>query len=80
MTVKQVIHKKLVCNFAKVQSVFEDCLAHAQMKLSDTGVDAYIEGAQVICKMGRGEEPVLAFLEEMPLVAFQVGEDVIENR
>ena len=77
MTVKQVIHKKLVCNFAKVQSVFEDCLAHAQMKLSDTGVDAYIEGAQVICKMGRGEEPVLAFLEEMPLVAFQVGEDVI---
>ena len=69
--------RKLVCNFVRVQSVFDDCLAHAQMKLSDAGVDAYIEGAQIICKMGRGEEPVLAFLEEMPLVAAQIGEEVI---
>ena len=73
----QDTHRKLVCNFVRVQSVFDDCLAHAQMKLSDAGVNAYIEGAQVICKMGRGEEPVLAFLEEMPLVAAQVGEEVI---
>ena len=73
----QDTRRKLVCNFVRVQSVFDDCLAHAQMKLSDAGVDAYIEGAQVICKMGRGEEPVLAFLEEMPLVAAQLGEEVI---
>ena len=77
MTTMQDTHRKLVCNFVRVQSVFDDCLAHAQMKLSDAGVNAYIEGAQVICKMGRGEEPVLAFLEEMPLVAAQVGEEVI---
>jgi len=73
----QDAHRKLVCNFVRVQSVFDDCLAHAQMKLSDAGVDAYVDGAQVICKMGRGEEPVLAFLEEMPLVAAQLGENVI---
>jgi hypothetical protein len=77
MTANQNARKELVCNFARVQSVFDDCLAHAQMKLSDAGVDAYIEGAQVICKMGRGEEPVLVFLEEMPLVAAQIGEEVI---
>ena len=77
MTVVSDTPRKLACNFARVQSVFDDCLAHAQMKLSDAGVDAYVEGAQIICKMGRGEEPVLAFLEEMPLVAAQVGEDVI---
>jgi len=77
MTVKQVSQRKLVCNFTRVQSVFDDCLAHAQMKLSDAGVDAYVDGAQVICKMGRGEEPVLAFLEEIPMVAAQVGEEVI---
>ncbi len=34
MTAKQVTPRKLVCNFARVQSVFDDCLAHAQMKLS----------------------------------------------
>jgi hypothetical protein len=67
----------LSCNFSRVQSVFDDCLAHARMKLSDAGVHAYVEGAQVICKMGRGEEPVLVFLEEIPLVAAQVGESVI---
>lgn len=77
MTAMQDTRKKLVCNFARVQSVFEDCLAHAQMRLSDPGVDAYIDGAQAICRMGRGEEPVLAFLEEMPVVAAQVGEDAI---
>ncbi len=77
MEAMQGTHRKLVCNFARVQNVFDDCLAHAQMKLSDAGVGAYIEGAQVICKMGRGEEPVLAFLEEMPLVAAQLGEGVI---
>jgi nitric oxide reductase NorD protein len=77
MTAMQDARRKLVCNFARVQSVFDDCLAHAQIKLSEAGVDAYIEGAQIICKMGRGEEPVLVFLEEMPLVAAQVGEDVI---
>jgi len=77
MTTMPDTRRKLVCNFARVQSVFDDCLVHAQMKLSDAGVGAYIEGAQVICKMGRGEEPVLVFLEEMPLVAAQIGEDVI---
>ena len=69
--------KRLICSFARVQSVFDDCLTHARMKLSDAGVDAYIDGAQAICRMGRGEEPVLAFLEEMPLVAAQLGEEVI---
>ncbi len=77
MTTMQDTRRRLVCNFSRVQSVFDDCLAHAQMKLSDAGVDAYVDGAQVICKMGRGEEPVLVFLEEMPLVAAQVGEEII---
>jgi nitric oxide reductase NorD protein len=77
VTVTAETRRKLSCNFARVQSVFDDCLAHAQMKLSESGVSAYIEGAETICKMGRGEEPVLVFLEEMPLIASQIGEDVI---
>jgi len=77
MIEKQTANRKLDCNFVEVKSVFDDCLAHAQLKLSCAGVDAYIDGAQSICRMGRGQEPVLVFLKEMPLVASQIGEHVI---
>ena len=69
--------KALDCGFAQVQSVFDDCLAHARIRLSDQWMAAYIEGARTLCKTGRGEEPVLALLEEMPQVAAQIGEDII---
>ena len=67
----------LDCGFAQVQGVFDDCLCYARGKLSAAGITAYIEGAHTICKLGRGAEPVLLFLEEMPQVAAQMGEDVI---
>jgi hypothetical protein len=73
----QAERKALDCAFAGVQRVFDDCLAYARSLLTAEGVAAYIEGARVIGKMGRGEAPVLAFLEEMPDVAAQLGEDVI---
>lgn len=69
--------KALDCGFAGVQSIFDDCLAYARSKLTAQGVAAYIDGARIIGKMGRGEEPVLAFLEEIPDVAARLGEDVI---
>ena len=79
MTAKQGESRKLLCNFARVQSVFDDCLSHAKLRLSDIGVNTYVEGAQAICRMGRGEEPVLVFLEEMPRVAEQLGEEAIAD-
>ncbi|MDE2309361.1 MAG: hypothetical protein KGL01_00865, partial [Betaproteobacteria bacterium] len=77
MTATQDEREALDCGFAQVQSVFDDCLAYARSKLSAEGITAYIEGAHAICKTGRGEEPVLLFLEEMPQVAAQLGEAVI---
>ena len=69
--------KKLDSNFPRVLAVFEDCMADASKHLSDAGITDFIEGACAIHKTGRGEEPVLVFLEEMPQVATQLGEDVI---
>ncbi len=77
MTATQDERKALDCGFAQVQRVFDDCMVYARSKLSAEGIAAYIEGAHAICKMGRGEEPVLLFLEEMPQVAAQLGEAVI---
>lgn len=71
--------QKLQCNFKRVQSVFDGCMADARKYLSTAGIDAYIVGANTINKTGRGEEPVLVFLEEMPQVAAKLGEEVIEE-
>lgn len=79
MTATPEERQKLQCKFARVQSVFDDCMADARHHLSAAGIDAYIEGANAISRTGRGEEPVLEFLEEMPQVAAILGEGVIEE-
>ncbi|MHB8166621.1 MAG: hypothetical protein ACYDDT_07585, partial [Sulfuricella sp.] len=65
---------QLGCGFPQVAQVFEDCMAEALSALSREGVDAYLEYARFLCKMGRGVEPVLIFLEEWPSVATNLGE------
>ncbi|MBI3903893.1 MAG: VWA domain-containing protein [Nitrosomonadales bacterium] len=65
------------CNFPRVQKIFGERLAFARKLLSETGIMSWVDGAERINKLGRGEEPVLVFLEEMPQVANQVGEEVI---
>lgn len=79
MTATPEERQKLQCNFKRVQNVFDGCMADARKYLSTDGIDAYIDGANAINKTGRGEEPVLVFLEEMPQVAAQLGENVIEE-
>ena len=79
MTATPEEREQLKCNFARVQSVFDDCMADARKHLSAEGIHAYIEGVNAVYKTGRGEEPVLVFLEEMPQVAAQLGESVIEE-
>jgi hypothetical protein len=79
MTASTEERQQLQCKFARVQSVFDDCMVDARRHLSAAGIHAYIEGANAINRTGRGEEPVLVFLEEMPRVAAQLGEAVIEE-
>jgi uncharacterized protein YegL len=67
----------LNCGFARVATVFPDCMREALATLSRDGMDAYIENARFLGKMGRGAEPILIFLEEWPAVADVVGEEVL---
>lgn len=60
--------------FPQVEAVFEDVMAEALAVITREGVDAYLEAARVIGKLGRGVEPMLAFLEEWPSTAKAVGE------
>ena len=59
----------LDCGFASVADVFEECIYEALSSFSKAQMTAYIEAARSIGKLGRGPEPLLAFLEEWPAVA-----------
>ncbi len=67
----------LACNFPQVQEIFPDCLQEARALLTDSGVQAWLEGASLVCKIGRGYEPVLNYLEEMPQLAQRMGEEAL---
>ncbi len=67
--------ERLNCNFAELEQVFPDCMEEAVSLLSEAGLKDYLDGASLICMIGRGFEPVLTYLEEMPRVAARIGEN-----
>ncbi len=73
----EVYWTALDCGFPQVAEVFEACLLDAQARLSSKGVDAYIDAARTLGKLGRGVEPVLAFLESWPAAAEAAGEGAL---
>ena len=70
---------QLACSFPAVQAVFVDCMQEASQHLSPAGMDAYLNSARALGKMGRGPEPVLALLQEWPQIARSVGEDALTD-
>ncbi len=69
--------EQLNCGFPQVRDVFDDCMAEALSILSQDGVSAYLEAGGFLCRMGRGVEPVLIFLEKWPSVAKKLGESAL---
>ncbi|MES9940482.1 MAG: VWA domain-containing protein [Candidatus Thiodiazotropha sp. 6PLUC2] len=67
----------LSCGFEQIDPIFPDCMEQAEQLLTSSGVEALLAGASLTCKIGRGVEPVIVFLEEMPEMATRVGEQVI---
>ncbi|WP_308389895.1 VWA domain-containing protein [Acidithiobacillus sp. AMEEHan] len=68
---------QLDTRFAEVERVFPDVWKAATAELSPQGQVDYLEAARRIGKLGRGVEPLLAFLEEWPAVAGAAGEKAL---
>ena len=68
---------KLHCNFPQLDAVFAECLQTALALLSEQGVEDYLEGASLVCKIGRGYEPVFSYLSAMPAIAHRLGEGML---
>ena len=69
--------KQLDTRFPQVEEVFDDVMAEALAVLTREGIGAYLEAARLIGKLGRGVEPMLAFMEEWPSAAKAVGESAL---
>ena len=69
--------EQLKCGFKDLDEFFQPCMEEAEALLSPQGIKDYLEGASLICMIGRGFEPVLVYLEEMPEVASKLGESTL---
>jgi nitric oxide reductase NorD protein len=63
----------------EVQGALESTFQDAARVMSPAGLQQYLDGAKALCNLGRGHDLVISFLEEMPMVVKEVGEDVIPD-
>lgn len=60
-----------------VRDTLEASYQEAAQVMSPKGLENYLEGAKALCKLGRGTDLVVSYLQEAPAVAKEVGEDVV---
>jgi nitric oxide reductase NorD protein len=63
----------------EIREVLESTFQEASRVMSPSGLQEYMDGAKSLCNLGRGAGVVISFLQEMPLVAKECGEDVIRD-
>ena len=61
------------------QEVLHASWHEAARVFSSRGLDNYIKGASALHNLGRGEELVVTYIQEMPEVARAIGEDVLPD-
>ncbi|MBN2866959.1 MAG: VWA domain-containing protein [Thiotrichales bacterium] len=65
--------QKFKCKFPKALELFPELLEHAVNTLPPFKVEAYLEGANFLCMIGQGVEPVLVYMEVMPEITAHFG-------
>ncbi|TCK19521.1 nitric oxide reductase activation protein [Thiogranum longum] len=63
----------------EIRNVLEGTFSEATHVMSPTGLQTYLEGAKALANLGRGSDLVISYLQEMPLVVKECGEDVIAD-
>ncbi len=63
----------------RVRDTFEESYREATRVMSPNGLHNFLEGARALCELGRGSDIVIEYLNAMPPVAREVGEDVVKD-
>jgi len=62
-----------------IREALEGTFHEAARIMSPAGLQEYLEGAKGLCSLGRGKDVVISYLQEMPLVVKECGEDIIRD-
>jgi nitric oxide reductase NorD protein len=61
------------------RTALESSYHEAGRVMSPRGLQNYLEGMRAMCTLNRGQDLVLTYVQEMPAVAKEVGEDIIPD-
>jgi hypothetical protein len=62
-----------------VRSVLDATFQDAARVISPAGLRDYLDGAKSLCSLGKGNDLVITYLEVMPQIAKECGEDIIPD-
>jgi hypothetical protein len=79
MSIKLEDYEEFLKDVPAIRDVLEGTFHEAAHIMSPTGLESYLEGAKALYKLGRGEDLVITYIQEMPLVAKECGEDIIPD-
>ena len=79
MSIKLEDYEEFLHDVPAIRDVLEGTFHEAAHIMSPTGLESYLEGAKALLKLGRGEDLVITYIQEMPLVAKECGEDIIPD-
>jgi len=79
MSIKLEDYEEFLEDVPAIRDVLEGTFHEAAHIMSPTGLESYLEGAKALHKLGRGEDLVITYIQEMPLVAKECGEDIIPD-
>lgn len=80
MAIKLEDYEEQLKNVApEVRNVLESTFQDAARVMSPAGLENYMEGAKALCNLGRGKDLVISFLQEIPQVVKECGEDIITD-
>jgi hypothetical protein len=71
--------EKLADASPEVRDTFDASFSEASRVMSPAGLQNYLEGARGLCELGRGSPLVVSYLQSLPIVVKEVGEDVIQD-
>ncbi|MDH5219495.1 MAG: VWA domain-containing protein, partial [Gammaproteobacteria bacterium] len=61
----------------EIRDVLEGTFQEAARVMSPAGLQEYLDGATALANLGRGSDLVISYLQEMPMVVKECGEDII---
>ena len=79
MSIKLEDYEEFLESVPAIRDVLDGTFKEAAHIMSPTGLQTYMDGAKSLCNLGRGSDLVITYLQEMPLVVKECGEDIIPD-